>query len=196
MEYNIKGIKFPMGFKFEEVDNNILHIISNSGSTYFETPTMHYIKYASVLIILLGILLGSGYYNLRINDYVIINTNVSVLFSFSIVIIGVILAAIYVTNTSVKTDFYISPDGIKIESKKGTVFIEKNNISKIYFKQFNSENFVYYNIFLTCKNDIYLEVAKKYKKEISLFCDDYFTNLITVEYIIHKFNKTLELNKI
>lgn len=184
---NLDDIIFPIGFNFRIVDE-ILHIASNAGREYFESPTMRQVKYISLAMISLGAIIGScsHHYNGHIN--------IPAIFASIIAGIGIILLLINITNSSIRTNFFVSSRGIKIKSNKGSYFIEKDNIEKIYSRKFTSRNWTHYKIFLMCKNNIYLDVSKQYKKEFSLFCDIDFNSLTTVEFIIDALNTTLEFD--
>ena len=88
-----------------------------------------------------------------------------------------ILGYIWLMATNIKTQFTFSSRGFNIYSKKGSLFIQKENIKNIHIefadRTYRNSTNRYYTIFVTFNEDVYFPYTKKSKKKVALL-DKYY----------------------
>ena len=109
-----------------------------------------------------------------------------------------ILGYIWLMATNIKTQFTFSSRGFNIYSKKGSLFIQKENIKNIHIefadRTYRNSTNRYYTIFVTFNEDVYFPYTKESKKKVTLlqyysFADD--EGKICTQYIKQEIKKIL-----
>ena len=109
-----------------------------------------------------------------------------------------ILGYMWVMSTNIKTQFTFSSKGLNIYSKKGSLFIQKENIKNIHIefadRTYRNSTNRYYTIFVTFNEDVYFPYTKESKKKVTLlqyysFADD--EGKICTQYIKQEIKKVL-----
>lgn len=192
-EIKLEDVKFPSDFKFEQTSNGF-KVNTETGGEFFPNKAniFGYLFLASFLFSIFGPLYfgSTKYYDESIKNILCIGSFFSVFFMLAIFIfIGKI--------TSIKTEYIYSVNGIKVTSKKGTLFIPKSNIKDIQLKKLISngcESYEYYNIYIELKKALYIPYTKKYKERINLFLDHQFKEENTARFLFQQLDKTFDLN--
>lgn len=99
--------------------------------------------------------------------------------------------------TSTETEYLFSNSGININSKKGSLFISRDNIDEVVIKEKEESTkygkYYYYQIILHLKTDLYIPATKQSKREVNLFKDIEFKEDIIFSQTMEKMKNTLEL---
>ena len=120
---------------------------------------------------------------------------VSMIFGISIalVVIPVVLMILFKRLTDIPTEFIFSHHGININSKKGKLFISKDNILQIFSKdeKVHTKNSYYikYCVFLKFKEPFYIPDTKKYLNTVDLFSDSVFRDESISLFLVQEIKK-------
>ena len=165
--------------------NNTL-IINSSGGEFFPNKVIPIVA-PYFLIFGFGSLLMCvcSHFNFLVS-------NEQTLWLFLIFILNMILFLVVSILTSIKAEFIFSSNGIDIHSKKGSLFIPKEDINEIYIEEVEEMrqaapnkkevgSIIHYITF-TFKKEIYITYAKTYKKKITFLPDIKF-----IEYVYNSY---------
>lgn len=194
-EIKIQDVKYPLGINknfFEKKENQF--IINAYGGDFFPNKSIGKI----ILSLIFSLVVGGIIFGLLPKEE---KYWVSIIY----LIIMAIIFPVWFHFSSIKTKFIFSVDGINIDSKKGTLFISKENIQNIEIQEekndYNGVEYLIYKIILIFKKQIHIPYTNEDKKKVT-FLEEYNfqdqvgksqTGKIFVHYIVQEINKMLEL---
>ena len=209
-EIKFEDIKFPFGLSKDFMQKEGANFIINSkeGGDFFPNRNLKIMEITAIFCCL-GIFFLGCIICIHSNN----EDNVQYInFIFTYLIFMAILFPYWYLSSLIKTTFTFSSNGIDIHSKKGSLFIPKEDIETFEIavepKSDSSGNTIYYYyIFLNLKKDIYIPYTKEYKNSLKLFNEYYFKSTLELEddiniykmflsYLIQEMKKALDLNKV
>ena len=200
MDKKKKPIKFPHNFKFEKTFYGFK--VKSTGGEFF--PNKYIFSFIFPTIIILFISWGITLYLIATKYADIVDS--SRIFQFCAVLIAffplslipIFYFLVKITNT--KAEYLFSPYGIRIKTKKDSLFISKKNITKIYVKQRSvgvpPDTTIFYALILEFKEPIkLLSVYGKIKEfgAISLFNDFRFKRQEIADELLRKINSIIKI---
>ena len=147
----LEDVQFPNDLKFEFTSNGFK--VNSTGGEFFPNKLAGPITLSFWLILVLVVI---NEYLQNIVWHVNHSPGYNILFLFIhfILFVGIpycIILAIKML-TDIDTEYTFSPSGINIDSKKGKLFISKDNISDVYFKdekvQMRNSYYIKYCVYL------------------------------------------------
>lgn len=208
-EIKFEDIKFPFGVNnknfIKKIGDNFI-INSKGGGDFFPNPIDKKINkidankqliICQVIMIILFLL-----FCFFLNIYPTIWTIIILLFSFFV--IGIILI-ICLSLFNIKTEFVFSPEGINISSKKGKLFISKDDIKSVELikerkQNMNRKECTHVYIVIHFNKFVYIPYINSNELQIKFLNDYYFSeneffgnsNKMFLEYIVQEIKKALE----
>ena len=195
-------IKFPNDFEFERTDNGFK--VNSTGGEFF--PNKFWIPIIISLIVFSAVGGGLGFTYIKfyiqrfheLSEYFeTIEYFLIFVFILCIFFLGMYLKKI----TDIQTVYDFSSAGVNISSKKGTVFIEKNNIVDIYVKDeivyTKSGKYTRYHIFFKLKNPLFIPYTNQNKNIIEFFKDSELHDRIdknVIRFILKEIQDTFGFN--
>lgn len=191
-EIKFEDIKVPLGFNKDFIQKNSDSFTINaiSGGEFFPNKEMPKI----IITIIVSFIVGCNFINSFPEDK-------QFLLFFYLLFLG-ILAYFWIKFTNIKTKFNFSFEGINIHSRKGSLFIPKENIKDIYI---NSEEtaddegrkYIHYKIIFEFYQPIYIPYPKTNKHQV-IFLSNFYTFVdepgkTIVCYIVQEIKKALNL---
>lgn len=210
-ELTIEDIEYP-----REIDKNFMQltddkfIINTTGGDFFPNKYLLILQISSFLYL---------FPFLFILPIVFDNNNTNNIFidairglGFGIFFVGGgILFMLFLNKlcdlTSIKTTFTFSNEGINISSKKGSLFIPKDNIENIKMRETKNQDradiFIKYDIIFEFKTLIYIPYIKEYKDTVTFLGDGHFFEEIIgrnqvkffMYYVLQEIKKTLHFSR-
>ena len=184
-------INLPLSFNKDFIQKTSDSFIINAinGGDFFPNKKTILISIISVILFLLSIPL-----------FFIVGNMMWIVFVYYF-LAGILIYYLF-KKTDVKTQFIFSSNGLNINSKKGSLFIQKENFDDIHveFDKFYSmklnHTFFYYHIVFSFKTPIYIPYTGKTKEKINFvndysFVDDKGKDLAF--YIVKEIKKALDI---
>ena len=203
----LEDIKLPKDVKFEKTTDGFK--INSTGGEFFPNKWGGPILFFS-LIIFFGIFaFGGKYLSIFFEKYLknffwqAAHSSGSAMFLIILIYIIVLAIPIYLRTvipilTNIDTEYIFSPSGINISSKKGSLFISKDNISNIYYEaekvEVRRSSFIKYCVYLDFKTRVYIPDTRKYLDKVNLFYDSIFQNEDIAFFFVQEIKKTFEMD--
>lgn len=184
-------IDLPFSFNKDFIQKTSDSFIINAinGGEFFPNKKTILISIISVILFLLSIPL-----------FFIVGNMMWIVFVYYF-LAGILIYYLF-KKTDVKTQFIFSSNGLNINSKKGSLFIQKENFDDIHveFDKFYSmklnHTFFYYHIVFSFKKTIYIPYTGKNKEKINFVNDYSFVDdkgKYLAFYIVKEIKKALDL---
>lgn len=205
----LEDLKFPKDFKFEFTSNGFK--VNSTGGEFFPNKSTD-IVIVLVIIYVICFIFGFPYLEQLWHDYNSpYNTNYFPP-EIDLLIICVVPALIFCWPAfvipilfkmcNVKTEYNFSRSGINISSKKGSLFIPRENISKIYYEKEKEQKskdyyirkdnyYIRYYILLDFKKKVYIPDTKLTIDKVCLFGDSIFKDKKTALFLFREVKKIL-----
>lgn len=201
-QMKLEDIEFPKDFKFEFTSNGFK--VNSTGGEFFPNKSTFLFLVIFVIFCLAFIVL-EPYLGEMLKKYNSpYNTNylpaevellIIALGPALIIVFNLFLGRIIFKMFDVKTEYNFSRSGINISSKKGSLFIPKENIAKIYHEKekIHEGTYVYirYYILLDFKKKLYIPDTKLNIKKVNLFGDSLFKDKKTALFLFREVKKIL-----
>lgn len=205
-EIKIQDVKIPFGINknFMKKEGGNFIINSKEGGDFFPNRSLNIIGITATFCLL--VIFVWVYLCTHSNNEGTVQT---INFIYPYLIFMAILFPCWYLSSLIKTTFTFSSEGLNINSKKGSLFIPKEDIETLEIafepKSDSSGNTIYYYyIFLNLKKDLYIPYTNEYKNSLKLLNEYYFKSYSVLEddnniykiflsYIIQEIKKALEL---